>query len=74
MNLILVLLLLIAGWLLYSMTQSYNTMARELREMRLKCIDQKGVSLETMESDNPYSRMGGTVIETLQRISNKLNP
>jgi hypothetical protein len=73
MNLILVLLLLIAGWLLYTMMQSYNTMARELREIRLKCIDRAGATLETEEAVNPYLQMQGTVIETLQRISNKLN-
>jgi len=72
MNLILVLLLLIAGWLLYTTMQSYNTMAQELREIRLKCI-QSNINLTTEQTENPYDQMKGTVIETLQRISNKLN-
>lgn len=73
MNLIIVLLLLIAGWFVYTTMESYNTMAQELREMRMKCIQNSNVTLDTEQSDNPYKQMKNTFVETLQKISNKLN-
>lgn len=74
MNLILVLLLLVAAWLLYTITQSYNTMARELREIRMKCIRDGNVSLVIDEPEDPYKQMSGGFISLLQRISAKLEP
>lgn len=38
MNLTLVLLLIGAGYVIYTILESYRSMVRELREMRLKCM------------------------------------
>jgi hypothetical protein len=73
MNLILVLLLLVAAWLIYTTMQSYNAMARELREIRMKCIQTQNVSIDSTEPVHPYTQMKETMMDTLQRISNKLN-
>ena len=77
MNLIVVLLILLAAWLVYSILQSYRNMEEELRQIRLKCIISKDDAAQEpaaytgsgyMGSVDPVSRMTASLIYALQLL------
>lgn len=52
MELIVVILLLIAIWVLYKIYISYNDIVKELRQIRHKCIKEGGETFTSKISDN----------------------
>jgi len=77
MNLTVVLLILLAAWLVYSILQSYRNMEEELRQIRLKCIISKDDAAQEpaaytgsgyMGSVDPVSRMTASLIYALQLL------
>jgi hypothetical protein len=79
MNLIVVLLILLAAWLVYSILQSYRNMEEELRQIRLKCIISKDNAPAAQEpaaytgsgymgSVDPVSKMTASLIYALQLL------
>lgn len=70
MNLIVIVIVILVAWLLYSIIQSYNNLQNELREIRLKCVSGgNNASFEQGKAvDNPISNMKKTVINGLQSL------
>ena len=71
MNLIVVLLLLLAAWLVYSIIQSYNGMQEELKRIRLQCIPKNNSYRPPDDSssnnlDNPLTNMKNSLLSVLQ--------
>lgn len=81
MNLIVVILLLIGAYLIYSMLESYKELAKEIREIRLKCINpppniKTPIQINAKAPEDVLSTTLGQarygMINTLQNISTKL--
>lgn len=70
MNLIVVVVIILVAWLLYSIIQSYNNLQNELKEIRLKCVSGgNNVSFDpNLTQENPITNMKKTVINGLQRL------
>lgn len=69
MNLVTVLLCLMVAWFLYTLMDSYRSMQKELREIRLKCIG----SPTSQYTKDPNDSMKGTLIEGLTKLRNATN-
>jgi hypothetical protein len=67
MELIHFLIIILVAWLLYSILASYNNMASELREIRLKCINNGG-NLNLDQPPSPINSMKDSVINQLQNV------
>jgi len=81
MNLIVVILLLIGAYLIYSMLESYKELAKEIREIRLKCINPPSsakapIKISARAPEDVLSTTLGQarygMINTLQNVSRKL--
>ena len=70
MNLIIVVIVILVAWLLYSIIQSYNNLQNELREIRLKCVSGgQNVSFDPNTiNNNPLTNMKKTIIGGLQSM------
>lgn len=70
MNLIVVVIVILVAWLLYSIIQSYNNLQNELKEIRLKCVSGgNNVSFDpNVTQDNPITNMKKTVLSGLKSL------
>ena len=70
MNLIVVILILLVAWLVYSIIQSYRGMAEELRQIRMKCVkNSEDVDSEfTYNKSDPAKKMVSTLVSALQMV------
>ena len=64
MGMIVVLLLLLAAYIVYTMMDSYRSMQKELRDIRLKCM---GTATSAYTRD-PTGEMKGQLVEGLTRL------
>jgi hypothetical protein len=73
MKLVVIILLLVVVWLVYSILQSYRSMSDELRKIRLKCIkstnDSYNDESEVDETD-PANKMTKSLISVLSMVKN----
>jgi len=67
MHLVLVLVIILIAYIIYSYIQSYNTMANELREIRLKCM-QSGVKMVSPPTKEPMQVMSNDIISSLKSL------
>ena len=68
MKLVVVILLLLAAWLVYSILQSYRNMEQELREIRMKCIKESAVTDD--RGKDPTDKMASSLVSLLQMVKN----
>ena len=69
MNLTVVLLLVGASYIIYTILESYRSMTRELREMRLKCM---APTLSDSSAD-PVDTMKVQMIQVLSKLKDMAN-
>ena len=62
MNLVSVMLVSLVAWLVYSMLQSYRNIAQELREIRIKCMNDSSMQVD------PVDRITKTVVSGLETV------
>jgi hypothetical protein len=70
MNLILVIVVLVLAWMVYMYMQSYESIAKELREIRLKCLQTPTVSLSETAM-HPMNAMRRQLVQGLQTIQSQ---
>jgi hypothetical protein len=72
MKLVVVILILLAAWLVYSILQSYRNMEYELREIRMKCIKESAVTSSDDRSRgiDPTEKMTSSLVSLLQMVKN----
>jgi len=72
MKLVVVILILLAVWLVYSILQSYRNMEQELREIRMKCIKESAVtsSDDRANATDPTDKMTSSLVSLLQMVKN----
>jgi hypothetical protein len=67
MSILTIVLILAIGYLLYTMLQSYRSLERELREIRVKCI---GTPSSAVAGEDPATSVKNTVVNGLTRLMN----
>lgn len=72
MKLVVLILILLAAWLVYSILQSYRNMEYELREIRMKCIKEPAVTSSDDRGRNrdPTENMTSSLVSLLQMVKN----
>ena len=70
MKLVVVILILLAAWLVYSILQSYRNMEYELREIRMKCIKESAVTSSDDRGRDPTEKMTSSLVSLLQMVKN----
>ncbi len=64
MNLSVIALLLIVGWIVYTIGQSYRALQQELREIRIKCIG----TADSKYTKEPTSQIKNVLVEGLTKL------
>jgi hypothetical protein len=67
MSILIIVFILVIGYLLYTMLESYRSLERELREIRVKCI---GTPNSEVASADPGATIKKTLVSGLTRIMN----
>jgi hypothetical protein len=68
MSILQIVLVLLMIWIVYTMLQSYRSMEKELREIRMKCI---GKATSEFTKD-PVDSVRGKLVEGLTQLMNKV--
>jgi len=68
MNLTTILLILLVIWIVYTMLQSYRSMEKELKDIRMKCM---GSASGSMMKD-PMTSIKSAVVSGLTKVNEKL--
>jgi hypothetical protein len=66
MKIITLLAILFVGWIIYSLIQSNNNIQRELREIRLKCINNGTNTYSSSNDTYTYDESTKTRLKTIQ--------
>ncbi len=64
MNFVVILMLFLTAYIVYTMMDSYRSMQKELREIRLKCIG----TPDSAYTKDPTGVLKGTLVEGLTRL------
>ena len=79
MKIITLLAILFVGWIIYTLIQSNNNIQRELREIRLKCINNDNNTYSSSNNTNIYDESTRTRLQTIQNtlvsgLANLISP
>lgn len=72
MNLIVVIIVMVVLWLVYSLLQSYRGMQEELRQIRMKCVGGtqtvQGYKEDSGDNVDPVVRMRSSLVSALEAV------